>query len=123
MNQRIRTSTITSINLDQIQNKYKLSTKASVLRICISFSLKDGSCPLESLKDIDNKDGFDISLSTLFGDLEVLYNALIRCHANKELNDSEFVSYVLAHIERGMIGIYGEFAITSNFEDFMLKLV
>lgn len=123
MIQRIKTSTTTSINLDRIQSKYKLSTKASILRICISVSLKDDSCPLEYLNNIDNSEGFDISLPTLFGEHEVLYKSLIRWHANKTLSESEFVNYVLGHIERGMIGVYGEFAVTGSFEEFMLKLI
>lgn len=123
MIQRIRTSTVTSINLDKIQTKYKLSTKASILRICISVSLKDDSNPLDYLNNLENKEGFDISFPTLFGEQEVLYKALIKCHADKILSESEFADYVLAHIERGMIGVYGEFAVTGSFEEFMLKLI
>lgn len=123
MAQRIRTSSVTAENLTKIQNKYHFSTKAAILRACISVSLREDKDPIYLLDDIENKTGFDISLSTLFGDDEVYYKSMIKFKANKNLEEKEYVDYIIAHIEQGMTIIYGAFATTYTLQSFIEKIV
>lgn len=112
MIQRIKTSGQTSLNLDKIQNKLHLSSKAAILRICLSLSLNEEE-EIDLSKSISTEGGFDISLNTLFGDYDVLFKILIKNNYKKPLNEQIFVKLVQAHLERGMIKFYGEFA-TNN---------
>lgn len=122
MNARIKTSEKTSINLDKIQSKLHLSSKASVLRICLSLSLNDPSTPFEYFPK-DDKNGFEISVSTLFGEFEVLYVGLIYQHYGQKMDKKMFIKSLISHIERGMVYLYSEFATTNSTEDLIIKLV
>lgn len=123
MSYRIKTSTITAENLTKIQNKYHFSTRAAILRICISLSLKEGDISLEIIENLDTKLGFDISLQTLFGDEEVYYRCMINYLAGKKLDDNDYSDYVVSHIERGMTLLYGDFVITHSLKEFIEKIV
>lgn len=70
MVQRIKISNKATDYLDKMQNKLHLSSKAAILRICISLSLNDSTL-LNGTFSYDNNNGFDISLDTLFGDYSV----------------------------------------------------
>lgn len=122
MIQRLKTSNKTSENLEKIQNKLHLSSKAAILRICLSLSLNDAE-ELDLSKKFDNDKGFDISLNTLFGEYETMFKALIRFKYGKEMNESTFVKMTQAHIERGMIKLYGEFATNNSIESFIESLM
>lgn len=118
MIQRIKTSNTVAENLDKIQNKLHLSSKAAILRIALSLSLNEEyDIDLKSKYQTDK--GFDISIATLFGEYEVLFRALIKNSYKKQVNEQEYVKLIQAHLERGMVKLYGEFATNNQVEDFI----
>lgn len=116
MIQRIKTSNSVAENLDKIQNKLHLSSKAAILRIAISLSLNDDS-DLNLTAQYLTDQGFDISIATLFGEYEVLFRALIKNSYKCVIDEQLYVKLIQAHIERGMIKLYGEF-LTNFISDF-----
>lgn len=122
MIKRIKTSKKASKYLDAIQNKLKLSTKASILRIALSVSLKDPVDPLKNENNLDSN-GFEISLSTLYGDYETYYKVLIKEHCKKDLTNDEIIRYIIAHIERGIVIVYGELMTSNSIEQFINKVM
>jgi len=121
MQKRIKTSTSTAVNLEKLDKFLRLSSKAAILRIAISRSLQDVSIPKMDMKE--NKNGFEISLDTLFGEYGIFYKVLIKRHANQDLSDEAFVNLVIAHIERGMITLYGDYALDNNKNKLFLRLI
>lgn len=122
MVQRIKTSGQTSINLDRIQNKLHLSSKAAILRLCLSLSLNEKE-EVDLTKVSSTEGGFDISLNTLFGEYDVLFRILIKNNYKKSMNEQTFVKLVQAHLERGMIKLYGEFATNNDIYKFIESIV
>jgi DNA sulfur modification protein DndE len=122
MVQRIKISNKATDYLDKMQNKLHLSSKAAILRICISLSLNDSTL-LNGTFSYDNNNGFDISLDTLFGDYSVFFEGLIKNHYKKEMTDKEYVEQVIGHIERGIVILYGEFATTNTTHELIKRLV
>lgn len=122
MIQRIKTSNTVAENLDKIQNKLHLSSKAAILRIAISLSLNDDSGLNLTAKYFTDR-GFDISIATLFGEYEVLFRTLIKNSYKHAIDEQLYVKLIQAHIERGMIKLYGEFATNNQIEDFIDTLV
>ena len=122
MIKRIKTSKKASEYLEIIQSKLKLSTKASILRIALSVSLKD---PTDSLADEKNLDsnGFEISLSTLYGEYETYYRILIKQYCKKDLTNDEIIKYTVSHIERGIVILYGELMTSDSIEQFITKIL
>ena len=122
MVQRIKISNKATDYLDKMQNKLHLSSKAAILRICISLSLNDSTL-LNGTFSHDNNNGFDISLDTLFGDYSVFFEGLIKNHYKKEMTDKEYVEQVIGHIERGIVILYGEVATTNTTHELIKRLV
>lgn len=122
MAQRIRTSNKTAENLDKIQNKFHFSSKAVILRLCLALSLNIDE-KIELKKQSNTDKGFDISLSTLFGEYEVYFKTLIRYSYKQEMTETTYIRLIQAHIERGMIKLYGEFATTNGTLDFIEALM
>lgn len=122
MIQRIKTSNSVAYNLDKIQNKLHLSSKAAILRIAISLSLNDNNDLDLKLKYPTDK-GFDISIATLFGEYEILFRALIKNSYKEPVNEQKYVRLIQAHIERGMVKLYGEFATNNRIEDFIEAII
>lgn len=118
MIQRIKTSNTVSENLDKIQNKLHLSSKAAILRIALSLSLNEDDDIDLKLKYQTDK-GFDISIATLFGEYEILFRALIKNSFPEQLNEQQYVKLIQAHLERGMVKLYGEFATNNQIDEFI----
>lgn len=115
MIQRIKTSNRTATHLDEIQNKLHLSSKAAILRICISLSLNNPESPLD-FGSTDSNNGFEISINTLFGDYKDLYTNLIKYHYKESIDEDIFAKLIQSHIERGMIEFYGDFLMSGTPE-------
>ena len=122
MIQRIKTSNSVAENLDKIQNKLHLSSKAAILRIAISLSLNYDS-DLNLTAQYLTDQGFDISIATLFGEYEVLFRALIKNSYKCVIDEQLYVKLIQAHIERGMIKLYGEFLTNNQIANFIDALV
>lgn len=48
---------------------------------------------------------------------------MINYLVGKKLDDNEYSDYVVAHIERGMTLLYGNFVITHSLKEFIEKIV
>ncbi len=122
MIQRIKTSNQTSINLDKIQNRLHLSSKAAILRIALAISLNNVT-ELDIFEKYQTDEGFDISLATLFGEYELLFRTLIRNSYHSEMDERTYIKLIQAHIERGMVKLYGEFATNNDIKKLLESIV
>lgn len=122
MIQRIKTSNQTSFNLDKIQNKLHLSSKATILRIALAISLNDPDKIDISIK-YQTDQGFDISLTTLFGEYELFFRTLIKYSYQSEMDEKTYIRLIQSHIERGMIKLYGEFATNNDIKKMLNEII
>lgn len=122
MIQRIKTSNQTSYNLDKIQNKLHLSSKAAILRIALAISLNDPDKIDISIK-YQTDQGFDISLTTLFGEYELFFRTLIKYSYQSEMDEKTYIRLIQSHIERGMIKLYGEFATNNDIKKMLNEII
>ena len=128
MKQRLRTSKKVDLYLEEMHRSIKLSSKASLARIAIGYSLFiDKHDPtLQSEYEIqDTINGFEFQRHTLLGDHDREIYVMVEEHANRSLTEDDFYpKYVNAHIERGIKLLYSEFQYLGKekFISFLLEV-
>lgn len=124
-NTRLKTSKRTASKIDEIHRVLKLSSKAAIARIAIGLSLQDPSDPRVDYESVlDDNSGFELQRSTLFGNFEGIYRALLAEHLYSNVSESEyFPNLIKAHIERGIYLLYSEFRMAGNKDNLISHLL
>src|SRR5690554_2823356 len=116
MQHRLKISQKTMEILKDLQSRTNL-TPNILARLAIGLSLKDET-PLPA--DTNDTMGLEFNRHTLTGELEILYKALMKQHAKKNLSDEEFFpTYVRLHMERGVQLLMDEYNYAGNYEKFI----
>ena len=128
MNLRLKTTHDIEEKLSTLQNWLHLSSKAAVMRLGISWSLKNST--KEELDkepivyDIKQKDGSDYIRMTIFGLDEEFYWYLMANSLKRELTDDEFFPTLTSyHIERGVSMLFSEYKYLNDKDKFLKKLL
>lgn len=117
---RLRTSIKTANDLKFLQDATKL-TPNILARIAIAISLRDSN-PVDNLKT--NNNGLEFMRSTLTGNHDVIYKALIAQHCGRRLTDEEyFPHYIKLHLDRGCAMLMNEYKYAGNYEKLINNLV
>ena len=122
---RLKTKLDTETKLNQLQTLLQLSSKAAVMRICIAYSLRFGKDPRvvdnRIIKyDIREQNGADYNRFTIFGQDEVVYKALMEESLQRKIPDEEFFPELTnAHIERGIVMLYGDVKLAKTKERYL----
>lgn len=130
MNLRLKTNQDTEEKLSLLQGWLHLSSKAAVMRIGMSLSLKDGANSqivngeAEKKYDLKYKDGADYMRLTIFGDYEPYYRLLMENHLNRKITDDEFFPALTSfHIERGVATLFSEYRYVNDKNKLIAKLL
>lgn len=129
MNLRLKTNIDVELKLSELQNALQLSSKAAVIRLAIAFSIRlDGDPRMidgEIVKyDVRKQNGADYNRFTIFGKDELIYKALMEQQMKKFLEEDEFYPEMTnAHLNRGIIELYGDFKLAGNKEKFLQNLL
>lgn len=121
MNFRLRTSKKVEKHLKYLQSVTNLSPNI-LARVAVSLSLLDPSLPDKNL--IKDPDGLEISRSTLTGEYDYVYKALMTQHAKKEISDTfYFPTLFNLHLERGIVLLVNEYKHAGNYDRFITNLI
>ncbi len=129
MNLRLKTNAEIESKLSELQTWLHFSSKAVVMRLALSYSLKDKTDPRlagDAIKgyDVKKQDGADYLRLTVFGQDEEIYRLLIVDHLGRRVDEDEFFpELVNAHIERGIRLMHSEYRLLLNREKFMSELI
>ena len=129
MNIRLKTNQDIEEKLNLLQNWLHLSSKAAVMRLGMSLSLKDKTNPMilngeEQIYDLKDKNGADYMRLTIFGDFEPYYKLLMENHLNRAITDDEFFPTLTSfHIERGVSALYSEYRYLNDKNKVISKLL
>lgn len=129
MNLRLRTTQDIEEKLNILQNWLHVSSKAAIMRLAISWSLKDKTIPalLNSEKkvyDSKEKNGPDYLRLTIFGQDEAYYKLLMENHFNREIADDEFFPALTSfYIESGVSALFSEYRYLNDKDKFLKKLL
>ncbi len=122
---RLKTNINTETKLNQLQSMLQLSSKAAVMRICIAYSLKNGDDPRlvdGKIKhyDIKAQNGADYNRYTIFGQDEMIYRVLMQESLKRAISEDEFFPELTnAHIERGVIALFGDVKLAKTKERYL----
>jgi DNA sulfur modification protein DndE len=120
MNFRLKTSKNTEEKLKQLQSTTNI-TPNILARIAVSLSLNDPS-PVGTEAIPSN--GLDFNRTTLTGEYDYIYKALIAQHSQKEISDDEFFPDLFnAHLERGVRLLFNEYQFAGNYEKLITNLI
>lgn len=122
MQTRLRTSRESKDLLISLNSLLRMSNNAVVLRYAIVRSIQS-SIPVDEDPEskINNNAGFEISRSTLFGENEIIYRALMNA---LELEDDYFFpKLVNMHIERGLKIMNRDYKLAGNKEKFIKNYI
>lgn len=128
MNLRLKTTHDTEEKLGALQNWLHLSSKAAVMRLGISWSLKN-SKKTELIKehivyDIKEKDGSDYIRMTIFGGDEEFYWLLMANSMQRDIAEDEFFPTLTSyHIERGVSMLFSEYRYLNDKDKYIKKLL
>ena len=128
MNLKLKTTSNVESMLVDLQSSLQLSSKASVMRMAMAFSLHEIGDPRyinNELKsyDVKNQDGNEYLRFTILGSEDYLYKILFEQHLkNSILEDEFFPELVNAHIERGIKLLNSEFRYSKNKDVFFKNL-
>lgn len=129
MNLRLKTTIDVESKLTELQSALQLSSKASVMRLAIAFSLKmDGDPRIINGKivhyDLKKQNGSDYNRFTIFGLDDIVYKALMQQHLKMNLDDDVFFPEMTnAHLSRGIIELNAELRLANNKEKFIRGLL
>lgn len=119
MNFRLKTSKYAAEKLKQLQATTHI-TPNILARIAVSLSLKDSN-PVSA---VENTMGLDINRTTLTGEFDYIYKALIAQHAKREITDEEYFPDLFnSHLERGIRKLSNEYQYAGNYEKFIINLL
>ena len=116
MADRLITSGEIEEKIIEIQSCLKLSTKASVIRLCIGLSLKEiGDPRLNRELQLKDNSGSNYHKHTIFGDDEELYYLMVKQSLSANINRNEFFPEIIkAHILRGMEKLFENYSLLRN---------
>ncbi len=128
MNGRLTTSLDVEKKIIELQKLLKLSTKASVMRIAIGLSLKSNIDPRIDYPEKENDHGgATYQRTTITGEYDELYRALMIEQIKEKLNDNElFPELYNSHISRGVELLYDEYQLRGSYDkvlDSMFRLM
>lgn len=124
MNFTLKTSKYTKETLLQLQASTGI-TPNILIRYAVALSLRDNG-PGADIVPItkDFSDGLVLNRSTVTGEYDYVFRALITQAAGRELSDEEyFPGFFNAHLERGIRTLAGEYKSTGNYEKFIRALL
>ncbi len=120
MNFRLKTTHATATLLKNLQNATGL-TPNILARLGISLSLLDPRPP-EPVKPDSN--GLEFNRNTLTGEMDFVYKALIRQHANRAVPEDEYFPGLFnAHLERGIKLLDSEYKHAGNYNKLLNHLI
>lgn len=116
MADRLITSGDIEVKIIEIQSCLKLSTKASVIRLCIGLSLKEKGDPrIDRANQLKDNSGSNYHKHTIFGDDEELYYLMVKQSIFANVNKNEFFPEIIkAHIIRGMEILFEQYSLLRN---------
>lgn len=104
---RLKTSKRTKELFDLMGSSSSLKPY-TLSRLAISFSLANSE-PIDSYTN-DDVNGMELQRSTVTGEYDVIYKALIELNLNRSITDDEFYpTYTKLHIDRGMELLYNRY--------------
>ncbi|MEW4430359.1 DndE family protein [Paenibacillus pabuli] len=124
MNFTLKTSKYAKEILTQIHSSSGI-TPNILIRYAVALSLKknDPNNPIEPIMK-DFPDGLVLNRSTVTGEYDYVFRAMITQAAGQELTDEEyFPSYFNAHLERGIRALASEYKAAGNYEKFIRNLL
>ncbi|MCG7384386.1 MULTISPECIES: DndE family protein [Paenibacillus] len=124
MNFTLKTSKYAKEILTQIHSSSGI-TPNILIRYAVALSLKknDPNNPIEPIMK-DFPDGLVLNRSTVTGEYDYVFRAMITQAAGQELTDEEyFPSYFNAHLERGIRALSSEYKAAGNYEKFIRNLL
>lgn len=121
MNFTIKTSKYSKETLLQLQSATSI-TPNILIRLAVALSLKNPTPIVPLLKD--PIDGLVLNRSTVTGEHDYVFHALISQHAQKTISDDDyFPAYFNAHLERGIRSLGAEYKSAGNYEKFIRALI
>ncbi|MCY8101189.1 DndE family protein [Bacillus haynesii] len=120
MNFRLKTSKYTAEKLKQLQGATGL-TPNILARIAVSLALRQPETPTEHVLDIN---GLDFNRSTLTGEHDFIYKALITQHFGQEISDEEYFPNLFnSYLEHGIRVLANEYQHAGNYEKLVINLL
>ncbi|NOW91083.1 MULTISPECIES: DndE family protein [Clostridium] len=117
---RLKTSKKTKEIFEEIGKSSNLKPFA-LSKIAVSLSLKDKT----SIEDYKNDDmtGLDLQRSTVTGDFDTIFKALIEVNLGRNINDDEYYPhYMKLHMDRGAELLSHQYKYSGgNLEGFLKK--
>jgi len=124
MNFTLKTSKYAKEVLTQLNASTGI-TPNILIRYAVALSLRndDSSNPIEPITK-DFADGLSLNRSTVTGEHDYVFRAMITQAAGRELTDEEFFpSYFNAHLERGIRTLAAEYKSAGNYEKLIRNLL
>jgi DNA sulfur modification protein DndE len=122
MNFTLKTSKYTSDSLKQLQATTSI-TPNILSRIAIALSLRVPH-QVTPIKKCESSGGLEINRSTLTGEYDYTFKALIAQHSRREISDEEYFPDLFnAHLERGIRILTNEYRHSGNYEKFIRFLL
>lgn len=121
MNFTLKTSKYTSDSLKQLQTTTSI-TPNILSRVAVALSLREAHqvTPLTC----ESSGGLEINRSTLTGEYDYTFKALIAQHSRREISDEEYFPDLFnAHLERGIRILTNEYRHSGNYEKFIRFLL
>lgn len=124
MNFTLKTSKYAKDTLLQLQASTGI-TPNILIRYAVALSLRNSHQGTEIVPVTkDFSDGLVLNRSTVTGEYDYVFRALITQSAGRELSDEEyFPGFFNAHLERGIRTLAGEFKSAGNYEKFIRTLL
>ena len=125
---RLKTTTDVEDKLVELDRRIKLSSKAAIMRLALSYSIKIKTDPrvqndMTRNYDIRKQDGLDYQRLTIFGQNEDLYKLLMINQLGTSITDEEFFpELTFFHIERGINLLYSDYLYINDKDKFFEKL-
>lgn len=125
---RLKTTIDVENKLVELDRRIKLSSKAAIMRLALSYSIKIKTDPrvqndLIRHYDIRKQDGLDYQRVTIFGQNEELYKLLMINQLGENITDEEFFpELTFFHIERGINLLYSDYLYINDKDKFFEKL-
>ena len=120
MNFNLKTSKYAAETLKQLQASTNM-TPNILIRYAVALSLRNPE-PVEVEKK-ESSDGLVLNRSTVTGEFDYVFHALIAQHMKKEVSDGDYFPGLFnAHLERGIRLLLSEYRAAGNTEKFFRNL-
>lgn len=125
---RLKTTAEIENKLIELDRKIKLSSKAAIMRLALSYSIKIPTDPRIKNDeiwhyDVRKQNGMDYQRLTIFGQNEELYRLLMINQLGANISEEEFFpELTFFHIERGINLLYSDYLYINDKDKFFEKL-